>query len=312
MNLKIAAIDIGTNSCRLLIADINKNQQLIPLQRDLMQTRLGQGLSANGSINDEAVKRTIACLSRFTDIINQHKVTALRAVATSAVREANNREIFLQTMLQYFPSPIDIIDGEQEALLTYQGVKRGLNIAQHPVVIDLGGGSTEIILDNKAAYIKSLPLGAVRATESHMSIRDMKKILKEGMGDISKLIEHPLVFVGGTATSLAAIKMEMRTYRPELIHGQVMSIGEVNRLCDSLFQTSLEQRKRIPGLQPERADILPQGVRIISLIMSCLEAEEMIVSESDLLEGVIWNLFERPGRSEAAWSQRSIGKIIEN
>ncbi len=291
--MKFAAVDIGTNSCRLLIADIDKNQQLIPLQRGLMQTRLGQGLSSNGRINDQAVKRTIVCLSQFTDLISHYEVTASRAVATSAVREANNREMFLQTMLQYFPGPIDIIDGEQEALLTYQGVKHGLNIGLCPVVIDSGGGSTEIILDNEAVYIKSLPLGAVRATENHMSLRDMEKMLLEGMGDISKLIGHPLVFVGGTATSMAAIKMEMRTYTPELIHGQLMTIREVDQLCDRLFQTSLEQRKNIPGLQPERADILPQGARIISLLMSLLEAEEMIVSESDLLEGVIWNLYEK-------------------
>ncbi len=293
MELKFAAVDIGTNSCRLLIADIDKNQRLIPLQRGLMQTRLGQGLSSKGSINDEALQRTRICLAKFADLIGEDEVTACRAVATSAVREANNRGTFLQTMSQYFPGPIDIVDGEQEALLTYQGVKRGLRIAQPPVVIDPGGGSTEIImLDHEAAYIKSLPLGAVRATESHMSHGDMEKMLVEGMGNIGQLSGHPLVFVGGTATSLAAIKMEMRTYTPELIHGQVLSEREVEQLCDRLFAASLEQRKSIPGLQPERADILPQGARIISLIMSCLGAKEMIVSESDLLEGVIWDLYD--------------------
>ncbi len=291
--MKFAAIDIGTNSCRLLIADINQNQCLTPLKRGLIQTRLGQGLTSKGKISDDAANRAAVSLNQFADIIAQYQVTAMRAVATSAVREASNQKEFLQTMLRYFPRPIDIIDGEQEALLTYQGVKHGLKMKQCPVVVDPGGGSTEIILDNEPAYIKSLPLGAVRATDSHMSQRDMEKILIEGMGDIDKLLGHPLVFVGGTATSLAAMKLEMRTYMPELIHGQTLTISEVQQLCDRLFAASLEQRKSIPGLQPERADILPQGARIISLIMSFLGAKEMIVSESDLLEGIIWDLYER-------------------
>jgi len=291
--VKFAAVDIGTNSCRLLIAEIDENRRLIPIKRGLMQTRLGQGLSSDGSINDEAVKRAIVCMTQFAQLISEYEVTLMRAVATSAVREANNQEDFLQTMLQYFAGPIDIIDGEQEALLTYRGVKQGLKMVQYPVVIDPGGGSTEIILDNEATFLKSLPLGAVRATESNMSQKDMEKILMEGMGDIGELIGHPLVFVGGTATSLAAIKLKLTTYTPELIHGQILSIKEVKLLCDRLFAASLEQRKSIPGLQPERADILPQGARIVSLIMSFLGAEEMTVSESDLLEGVIWDIYDK-------------------
>ncbi len=291
--MRFAAVDIGTNSCRLLIAEIDKNGQLMVLNRGLMQTRLGQGLASNGDINDQAIIRTIKCLSQYAQLISDYKVRAWRAVATSAVREANNQEFFLNTMLQYFPGVIDIIDGEQEALLTYQGVKQGLKISKSPVVIDLGGGSTEIILKDEAIYVKSLRLGAVRATESHMNQKDMEKILVEGMGDKGKLIGHPLVFVGGTATSLAAIKMEMTDYNPELIHGHILSIGEVSQIINRLSVTSLEQRKNIAGLQPERADIIPQGALIIYLIMTCLRAEEMIVSESDLLEGVIWNLYEQ-------------------
>lgn len=294
--MKFAAVDIGTNSCRLLIAEIDGKQQLIAIARGLIQTRLGQGLGLSGGINNGALKKTIACLDNFAGLIRQQEVTVCRAVATSAVRESDNQEMFLQTIGQYFPGRIDIIDGEQEAWLTYQGVRHGLKTAQRPVVVDPGGGSTEVILDNEASYIKSIPLGAVRASESQMKYQDMKKLLLEGMGDINKLRGYPLVFVGGTATSLAAIKMEMKTYTPELIHGQVLKISEVNQICERLFSSSLEQRKNIPGLQPERADIVPQGARIISIIMSLLEAPEMIVSESDLLEGVIWDLYEKVGR----------------
>ncbi len=294
--MKFAAVDIGTNSCRLLIAEIDAHQRLIPLHRSLTQTRLGQGWHKSGSIGQEAINRSIACLDDYVRIISRCQAACCRAVATSALREAVNRDQVIQIMASHFPWPIDIIEGEQEAWLTYQGVRKGLPLSGHPVVVDPGGGSTEIILGwEEEVYIRSLPLGAVRATESGMSRENMEHILRKGMGDRGILSGHPLVFTGGTATSLVSIKLGQGDYKPELIHGQVLSIDEVRELSARLA-VGLEERKKIPGLQPERADILPQGARIIELIMSALEAAEMTVSESDLLEGVIWELYENQVR----------------
>jgi exopolyphosphatase/guanosine-5'-triphosphate,3'-diphosphate pyrophosphatase len=292
--LKFAAVDFGTNSCRLLIAEILAGKGLVPLYRGLYQNRLGQGLSKSGKISEEAIKRTLKCLAEYTELIQKSEVLASRAVATSAVRDADNRDYFLETMTPYFPGAIDIIDGEEEACLTYQGVKHGLNLEQYPVVVDPGGGSTEIIFkQDNSIFIKSLPLGAVRASESQLSREAMLKLLEDGLGDIDRLRGHPLVLVGGTATSLAAMKMALIEYKPEIIHGQVLSFEEVSDLSRRLFSISLEERKKIPGLQPERADIIPQGSRIIELIMWLLSAQEMIVSESDLLDGIIWSLYYR-------------------
>jgi exopolyphosphatase/guanosine-5'-triphosphate,3'-diphosphate pyrophosphatase len=267
---------------------------LVPLYRGLYQNRLGQGLSKSGKISEEAIKRTLKCLAEYTELIQKSQVLASRAVATSAVRDAGNRNYFLEIMTPYFPGAIDIIDGEEEACLTYQGVKHGLSLEQYPVVVDPGGGSTEIIFkQDNSIFIKSLPLGAVRASESQLSREAMLKLLEDGLGDIDRLRGHPLVLVGGTATSLAAMKMALIEYKPEIIHGQVLSFEEVSDLSRRLFSISLEERKKIPGLQPERADIIPQGSRIIELIMWLLSAQEMIVSESDLLDGIIWSLYYR-------------------
>jgi exopolyphosphatase/guanosine-5'-triphosphate,3'-diphosphate pyrophosphatase len=297
--LKYAAVDFGTNSCRLLIAQIDAGRRLVPLHRGLNQSRLGQGLIHSGKISEEAIKKTLNCLLEYTDLIQRARVVACRAVATSAVRDADNRDYFWETMTQHFPGVIDIIDGKEEACLTFRGVEHGLGLDLYPVVVDIGGGSTEIISkqDNEI-YIKSLPLGAVRASESNLSREAMLKLLEDGLGDIKALRGHPLVMVGGTATSLAAMKMAIGEYKPELIHGQVLSFEEVSHLSQRLFSTDLEQRKKILGLQPERADILPQGSRIIELIMFILAAREMIVSESDLLEGVIWSLYYKNERSQ--------------
>lgn len=256
--MKFAAVDFGTNSCRLLIAEILAGKGLVPLYRGLYQNRLGQGLSKSGKISEEAIKRTLKCLAEYTELIQKSEVLASRAVATSAVRDADNRDYFLETMTPYFPGAIDIIDGEEEACLTYQGVKHGLNLEQYPVVVDPGGGSTEIIFkQDNSIFIKSLPLGAVRASESQLSREAMLKLLEDGLEDIDRLRGHPLVLVGGTATSLAAMKMALIEYKPEIVHGQVLSFEEVSDLSRRLFSISLEERKKIPGLQPERADIIP-------------------------------------------------------
>lgn len=298
VGLKYAAVDFGTNSCRLLIAEIDNEQRLVPLHRGLNQSRLGQGLINSGKISEEAIKRTLNCIVGYTALIQKSGVLDCRAVATSAVRDAGNRDYFLETMTPYFPGAIDIIDGEEEACLTYRGVKHGLGLEPYPVVVDPGGGSTEIIFkQDDGIYIKSLPLGAVRASESNLGRQSMQKLIEDGLGDIEGLRGHPLVVVGGTATSLVAVKMALTEYKPELIHGQVLSFQEVRDLSQRLFSVDLEQRKKIPGLQPERADIIPQGSRIIELIMSLLGAREMIVSESDLLEGIIWSLYYKNERS---------------
>ncbi len=287
--MRCAAVDIGTNSCRLLIADAGP-EGLCPLRRENRTTRVGEGFKEAIHIRREIMERNLECLIAFEDTIKKTAVESYRVVATSALREAVNREEFLgmveeKTMLQ-----IEVIGSEEEARLGYLGMSRGLSHLQMPLMADLGGGSLELIKEGVSPILLSLPLGAVRAMEQDMGIIDIKAALRPLAVYKDTLAPYPLVVVGGTASSLVAIKYSLQQYDPSLVHGQVLKREEIADIYNMLERMSLKVRRRLPGLQPERADIITWGARIILLLMDMLEIEEIIVSESDLLEGVIWNM----------------------
>lgn len=288
--MNYAAVDLGTNSCRLLIARIDSEHRLKPVYRDIVTTRIGEGLNETGKISLPAIQRTAQALKKFQGIIDQYEATACRAVATSAAREASNQEYFSESVGPFIDVPIEIISGEDEAWLTYNGVQRGLGIDTSPLVVDPGGGSTEFILVNDNPLLLSLKLGAVRAAEAGMGRKEIEDELQILYEHKRRLAGHPLVIVGGTATTLAAVKMQMTIYEPDRVHGYTLTRLEVNDLCRRMWISTLEERRQMAGVQPERADIIPQGALIVSSIMNILEAESMVVSESDLLEGLIWGL----------------------
>lgn len=288
--MNYAAVDLGTNSCRLLIARIDSEHRLKPVYRDIVTTRIGEGLNETGKISLPAIQRTAQALKKFQGIIDQYEATACRAVATSAAREASNQEYFSESVGPFIDVPIEIISGEDEAWLTYNGVQRGLGIDTSPLVVDPGGGSTEFILVNDNPLLLSLKLGAVRAAEAGMGRKEIEDELQILYEHKRRLAGYPLVIVGGTATTLAAVKMQMTIYEPDRVHGYTLTRLEVNDLCRRMWISTLEERRQMAGVQPERADIIPQGALIVSSIMNILEAESMVVSESDLLEGLIWGL----------------------
>ncbi|MGS0763219.1 Ppx/GppA phosphatase family protein [Syntrophomonas curvata] len=288
--MRYAAIDVGSNSCRLLVADM-VNGRIKPICQELQSTRLGAGVNAGHKLGPEAMERTLDCLKDYTGRIERLKVDSCRAVATSAMREAFNRKEF-QTMVKGACGLVlEVIDGEEEARLSYRGVKEGLTLEQVPLVADLGGGSCEFRLEEShERFSLSLPLGAVRATEADLSVIDIKNILAPVAADRDRFKEYPLVLVGGTATTLVAMKLSLEIYDPKQVHGQILSREEVADLYDMLILTPLDLRRRLPGLQAERADIIPAGAGIILLIMDALGRQEIRVSESDILEGIIRQL----------------------
>ncbi len=287
--MRYAAIDVGSNSCRLLVADINKGQ-LQPVYRELRSTRLGEGVNATKKINMAAMKRTRDCLKDYVDSTRRLGVKDFRIVATSAMRDALNRKEFVDLVKQSCGCSLEVISGEEEAQLSYLGVKEGLALTS-PLVVDLGGGSCEFrIEDGEEVFSLSLPLGAVRATETHLSIADAKTILHPLEKNSDKFKEHPLVFVGGTATTLVAMKFSMEIYDPQQVHGQKLSREEVADLYNMLELMPLNVRLRLPGLQPERADIIPAGAMIVLLIMDTLKRRQITISESDILDGIIRRL----------------------
>ena len=302
--MRYAAIDVGSNSCRLLVADII-NGQIKPVCKDLQSTRLGAGVNAGHKLGPEAMERTFDCLKDYRARIERLQVDSCRAVATSAVREALNREEFQARVKDGCGLALEVISGEEEARLSYQGVKEGLPLEQVPLVADLGGGSCEFrVEEDHERFSLSLPLGAVRATEADLSIIDIKAVLAPVTAHSDRLKRYPLVLVGGTATTLVAIKLALAIYDPRQVHGQTLYREEVADLYDRLMLTPLDLRRRLPDLQPEtvrdkqiraekqpeRADIIPAGARIVLLIMDALGRQEIRVSESDILEGIISRL----------------------
>jgi len=289
--MRYGAVDIGTNSCRLLIADIKVIKKLHTLCKELDTTRMGEGINETSILKDEAIARTLLCLSHFRDRMQEFRVDRYRVVATSAVREAKNKNDFINLVRTHTGLEVDIIDGYEEARLSYNGVAKGLETLGPPLVVDLGGGSTELICPDQNLML-SLPLGAVRAAEADMGASRIIELLNP-LTEFKKILEnHPLVMVGGTATSLVAIKKGMVEYDPDCVHGEVLSRGEIGDLYNLLERMPLGLRRRLPGLQPERADIIHKGALIILIIMEVLGHKEITISETDLLEGIIWSMID--------------------
>ncbi|MGI6488228.1 MAG: Ppx/GppA family phosphatase [Syntrophomonadaceae bacterium] len=286
--MRLAAVDVGTNSCRLLIAEAIGGK-LSTILKETVTTRLGEGQQDSGWLRPSAINRTLDCLLDFQALIKAHRVSAYRIIATSAVREAANREDF-QAIIEEAGIKLDIVDGKEEALLSHLGVERSLQFSQPPLVIDVGGGSTEFICPGDPFTVKTLPVGAVKATEGDWSAGEIWSKLREGLALREEIRDHPMVMVGGTPTTLVAIKESLAEYDAEMVHGHILTRPEVEDLYAMLDGMPLNLRRRLPGLQPERADIVVKGTLIILLIMEGLQKKEITVSESDLLEGIIWQL----------------------
>ncbi|MDD3364318.1 MAG: Ppx/GppA phosphatase family protein [Syntrophomonas sp.] len=287
--MRYGAVDIGTNSCRLLIAQADAEKGLRHLHKELDTTRIGEGVNRSGLINTEAMERNLLTLRRFQEKMQEYGVEKYRAIATSAVREAHNGDEFVRRAWEESMVKVDIVKGEEEAGLSYLGVKQGLKLERSPLVVDLGGGSTEFICPEEKLLL-SLPLGAVRATEADMYAAQIGELLAP-LGKIKeRIINRPLVLVGGTATTLVAVKLGLEEYNADLVHGTVLSRTEIGDLYNLLERMPLSLRRRLPGLQPERADIINKGALIILVIIEVLGKKEIVVSESDLLQGIIWSL----------------------
>ena len=282
-----AAMDIGTNSVRLLIAQ-KVDGKIVSVYRDVKITRLGENLEATGKISEEAMSRTLDALVAFMETIKGFDVKQVKVVATNAMREASNAAEFLELVRHKLQLNIDIISGDEEAELSYLGACSGLNMLDDIIVVDIGGGSTEIVFKegNEIVYTSS-SLGAVRCTENSATPTQIFAELENHLNRINNLKGYTLIAVGGTATNLAAINKKLTSYDPELIHGSEVSIEELGKIIFYIGSKSLDQRLAIPGLQPERADIIIAGLLILWVIMTYISTDKVIVSETDILQGIV-------------------------
>jgi exopolyphosphatase / guanosine-5'-triphosphate,3'-diphosphate pyrophosphatase len=298
--MRLGAIDIGTNSMRLLIADY-VDGKFYNRQKFVNTTRIGQDVDKEGYISNDAISRNIDALKEFVDKAKKEDCEYIYAIGTSALRDSKNKEEFLKLAKEEANIEVEIIEGKSEANLGFLGVLHGLEEKDNILVIDIGGGSTEFIVGNKEGIIfsKSENIGALRMTEKFLTIDPIDEIEFENMeGFIQKNIENTLkniknntisklVGIGGTITTLCAMNQELEVYDMNKIHNSKIYIKELENILQKIKKMTINDKRRLKGLQPKRADIITAGVGILDIIMKNMEFDKIIVSEFDNLEGLI-------------------------
>lgn len=294
--MRAAAIDIGTNSCRLLIAEKKSDDNFDILNRKLEITRLGEGVDQNRLLKEEAVNRVFKALKKYKKTINKFQVDKVRVVGTSALRDVENSYL-LSDKISDLGLELEIISGEKEAELNYLGAVS--NLDENFLLIDIGGGSTEFIWpDTSDINFKSLDIGCVRMTEKFIS--DPKKKmslleLKKLENYVENLLKQKLNLnkkfkvkgVGGTITTVAAIKLGLENYDSSKIENLKLEYFELENIINKLAELDLDARKKIKGLQPKRADIIIAGLIILKTVLNYINIQELYVSDHDLLYGLL-------------------------
>jgi exopolyphosphatase / guanosine-5'-triphosphate,3'-diphosphate pyrophosphatase len=296
----VASIDLGTNSARLLIASLNPYREIL-LKRTI--TRLGGGFTREVGLSPEAMQRSLDALAGFAAEISRHRVTRVRAVTTSAVRDAANGALFCERVRAETGLELEVIDGTEEAVLTLAGVgsvltDKGGDLA----VFDVGGGSTEYTLarDGESLFSRSLPVGVVRLTEGKAGVAEMEDKIRreltifkealEGEGLLDRFAAATLIGTAGTATTLAAIEMKMVDYDYRRVNNFTLAHGDVERIFAQLAPLTPKERLGVAGLEPGREDLIIAGTLVVLQTMRMFGFRTLKVSDSGLLEGLILSL----------------------
>lgn len=287
----LAAIDLGTNSARLLIGKVTGGQ-VRTVRRHRVVTKMGAGLKETGRLAPDALARTSEALAEFRRLTVEHGVGGISIVATSAARRAVNVEELVQEVDRIFGVKLRVLSGEEEAVLSYKGAASVLPAelrAKRPVVIDIGGGSTEICFQDEGGRLQalSLELGAVRLTENPLPDQELRQKLVPLQKMLAGYASYVLVGVGGTVTSLAAMDQRMVVYDEEKINGYRLSRQRVDRWLHVLASLTLEERQALPGLEPARADVIVAGTKILWAILDSLQVPAVLACEADLLHGLL-------------------------
>ncbi|MDN5893259.1 MAG: Ppx/GppA family phosphatase [Nocardioides sp.] len=291
---RVAAIDCGTNTIKMMIAELPE-----VLVREARMVRLGQGVDRTGRLADEALDRTFAAIDEFAALIREHDVDKVRFCATSATRDARNSDVFVDGVRARLGIDPEVVPGHEEARLAFDGAVRNLHDKpEAPVlVIDVGGGSTELIF---AETGHSMNIGSVRIHERHLhtdpptaaevsaAIEAIERTLDASPVDPGDA--GTVVGVAGTITTVAAGVLGLEEYDRELIDQQRLSAEQVHALVERLLAMTVEQRKALGYMHPGRADVIGAGALILDLILGRTGAGELVVSESDILDGIAWSL----------------------
>jgi exopolyphosphatase/guanosine-5'-triphosphate,3'-diphosphate pyrophosphatase len=306
---RVAAIDQGTNSCRLLVLEPGEEaDRPVELARDMVITRLGRGVDRTGQLDPEALQRTIDVLTVYGRRARALGAERIRVAATSAVRDAANREAFVRAVREHVGSEPEILSGEREAALSFLGATYGLDAATAPgpyLVQDIGGGSTEFVVGagpGAAERGVSTQMGSVRLTErlvrhdppSAGDLAAMREevgtVLDRALGELDPGMIGTVIAVAGTATTLRAIALDLERYDPDRIHRTWLGRAEVDALLNRLAGMSDEERSALPTMAPGRGDVIVAGAVILSATMARLGTSRVLVSETDILDGLAFEL----------------------
>ncbi len=309
--LRLAGVDIGTLTCRLLIADIPTNGRLTELRSERRILRLGEGVDQTGQLNVAAMDRVIQCLQEWRALIDAAHVDATAAVATSAVRDAANRDTFLDRVKHEAGFDVELISGEEEARRTLLGIRSGLPHSVTDVLaLDIGGGSTEFILDRPGhqALVRSIDIGVVRLCERllhhdpptndevHEAREWVARETKAAVADMGNYQTATFVGTAGTITSLAAMAQKLPTYESARIHNYQLQLTTIQELEQTLLSRKKADRTDLPGLEKGREEVIAAGAIIIRTIMETLGMSAVLVSDLGLREGVLISLLENEQR----------------
>ncbi|HKV67352.1 MAG TPA: Ppx/GppA phosphatase family protein [Gaiellales bacterium] len=295
MTRRVGAVDIGTNSTRLLVADVSDEGGIAEAERLLEITRLGDRVDADGRLSDAAIARVDAVLERYAARAVELEAERVLAVATSAVRDAENGRAFLSETVARHGFEPRLLTGEEEAEMTYRGVCSREAVAESVLICDIGGGSTELILGGRDGVTDraSLDIGCVRMSERHLHTdppppAELDALRAEADAAVPRRLTDAargLVGVAGTVTTLATIDMGLEVELPEVIDGHRLAAATVERLLAELGSLPLERRVVVRGLMPQRAPTIVAGAVILSAIVRATGADAVVVSERDILHG---------------------------
>ncbi len=308
-----AAVDVGTNSVRLMVGTV-RNGRVEPLERLMRITRLGVGVDATRTLDPAAIERTLGVLGEFRSVLDRHGAPPVRAAATSAARDATNRDD-LFTPASDLGFDMELLSGEDEAALSFLGATSGLDSSEVPgpyLVLDIGGGSTEFVYGTTEPEASiSLPMGCVRTTEQYLEsdppapeeLSNALSIVRDELTDVARALPHvekarTLIGLAGTVTTVAAVELGVADYDREAIHHVRLTRDAVEDVFRTLATENAEQRRTNPGLEEGRVDVIVGGTLVLVAVLRTFGFEEMLVSEADILDGLV--LSQAVGRSPAA------------
>ncbi len=315
--MRIASIDIGTNTFRLLVSEAESGNSLKKLYISREITRLGEGLTTEKMlINPNAIDRSLKTLSSFSLKLKEYDVRKLRAVATSAVRESLNGRDFVKKVEAETGIPVEVISGDEEARLTVEGVLNSVRFdTPDCLIFDIGGGSTEYVYvkEGEIANIASTGLGVVRLTEKYLGGETdrepditslnghVDEIISDGLSSFPKAAGDNITLIGtaGTPTTLAAIELRLSKYDPALVNNFILTRGMIGRTLQAILSVPRSDRTKIPGLEKGREDLIVSGITVVQKTMERFSSDRMVVSDAGLLEGIVYNMIGREGGMEA-------------